>query len=207
MIPELLNDQVRLWLPGTTEPATARIVGLDGDVLALELPAGHPVAPAATPARIALATVKGTLWWDGVLSGPLDREGPEARTGVRLLGTPLDDERRHAPRAPVDLPLEIAAAGEPPVPGRLVEVSQDSIKVKARIRLLAGDLASVVVDMPDAAPLRLTASVVRYAGEQELALIYELIPREKRDALVRYAFTQALLAGREGDAAREPGAA
>ncbi|MFN8187459.1 MAG: PilZ domain-containing protein [Gaiellales bacterium] len=207
MIPELLSDQVRLWPPSGAESVAARIAGLDGDVLVLELPAGDPSRPAATPVRVTLDTVEGTIWWNGVLAGPADREAASGRLRVRLLGGPLDVERRQAPRAAVDIPLEIAAAGEPPVAGRLIEVSEDSIKVEAAIRLLAGDLASIVVAVPEAAPLRLTASVVRYAGEHQTALIYELIPREKLDALLRHAFAQALLAAPGGDEAREPGAA
>jgi hypothetical protein len=205
LIPEILNDHVRLLLPDAAESSTARVVGLDADVLVLAWPTAESIRPPATPVQVALETVHGTIWWDGVVAGTDDRDASSIRVRVRLLGGPLRAERRHSPRAPVDLPLEIAVAGEPAVPGRLIEVSCESFKVKARIDLLAGDLASVVIEMPDAAHLRLTASVVRNAGRHEAAMIYELIPRESREALVRYAFEQALVAGQHDLA--QPGAA
>lgn len=194
MVPTLLTSAARLRLPGGAVLET-RALEADREELVLAPEPGRDdgfdlAELVSMPVQVTLDTADGEIWWDGVVAGTVQRACEALR--IRLIGGPHQVERRQSQRVPMDLELEIAPAGETPVAGRLVEVSFESIRVEAPVRMLAGDLAQVVLYVPGEGAIRLTASVVRCAPTDGTVLTFELIPVDRRDGLVRYAFTRLL---------------
>lgn len=142
-----------------------------------------------SPLAIGLLVPGGVEWRQACVLDP-DRGG--FNVVVELLEPAHGVERRRDPRIPADGHVTVVTSAGESLPGRLVDLSASGLQVRLADGLPIGEAVRLVVELPGVEPVELTARVARVDERGEHGFSIELIPVERRRALLGAAFARRL---------------
>jgi hypothetical protein len=170
---------------------TARVEAIDGSRVAVaalaRLPSDHAVLSGAQ-ARLAVTTPRGVVHITGIVLAA-DRSG---LLEVDLDGEPQVDQRRHHVRVPARVPGLVGPrdGSVPPLHTFTIDVSGGGILIAGAGPVEAGSPVAVTVKLPDRDPLTSDGRIARVTDDGHVALSFDGIADEQREALVRWIFEQ-----------------
>jgi c-di-GMP-binding flagellar brake protein YcgR len=173
---------------------TARVEAVDETrvvVAALaRLPTDHAVLSGAQ-ARLAVATPRGIVNVTGIVLAA-DRSG---LLEVELNGEPQVDQRRHHVRVPARVPGLVGPrdSSQPALHTFTIDVSGGGVLVAGAGPVEPGAPVAVTVKLPDREPLTSDGRIARVTDDGHVALSFDGIADEQREALVRWIFERQRL--------------
>jgi hypothetical protein len=173
---------------------TARVEMIDGTRVAVaslaRLPSDHAVLSGAQ-ARLAVMTPRGVVHITGVVLS-VDRSG---LLEVELNAEPQVDQRRHHVRVPARVPGLVGPRDDSaqPLHTFTLDVSGGGLLIAGAGPVEAGSPVAVTVKLPESEPLTSDGRVARITEDGHVALRFESIADEQREALVRWIFEQQRL--------------
>ena len=174
---------------------TARIEGVEGERVAIaaiaRLPTDHG-ALAGAQARVKVATARGVISITGIVMAA-DRTG---LLELQLDGEPQVDQRRHHVRVPARVPGVVGPrdGSAPALHTFTIDVSGGGVLIAGAGPVEPGAPVAVTVKLPQQGSLTTDGRIARLTEGGYVALAFESIAEEQREALVRWIFEQQLLA-------------